>query len=133
MCCRIDEKNVWNIIDLHKCTKNHNHNTCSSLDRVWTKFLPILGHFCPFYPICGPKNQNFLKLKKLPEDIIILHMCTKNYDHTIFSSLVTECDGRTDGQKKWHIQVDVPPKNYSLIKKLSEIYLKTIHCFPYLH
>ena len=38
------------------------------------------GLFLPFYPPNSPKNQNFKKMKKNPEDIIILHMCTKNYD-----------------------------------------------------
>ena len=34
----------------------------------------------------NPKNQNFTKMKKRPGDIIILHMCTKNYDHMMYSS-----------------------------------------------
>ena len=55
----------------HKHTKNHNHITYSSSDRVRLSFLPILGHFCSFYPIFGPKNQNFQKMKKIPRDIIL--------------------------------------------------------------
>ena len=42
----------------HKHTKNHNHITCCSSDRMQTSFLPILGHFLFLYPIVGPKNQN---------------------------------------------------------------------------
>ena len=50
-----------------------------------TEFL-ILGHFfiwghlCPFRPPpppYNPENQNFEKMKKVPEDIIILHVCHK--------------------------------------------------------
>ena len=52
------------IIVFHHCTKNHNHSICSSSDKVWTSFLLILGHFCPFYLICGQKNQNFRIWKK---------------------------------------------------------------------
>ena len=48
----------------------------------------------------------------MPGDIIILYMCTKNYDHMMYGSwdLVHDgwMDGRTDrgtgGQKKWHIE-----------------------------
>ena len=37
--------------------------------------------FCPFTPLTAQKNQNLKKLKKKkPGDIIILHMCTKNYE-----------------------------------------------------
>ena len=32
------------------------------------------------------ENQNFEKIRKLPGDIIILHMRTKNYDHMMYSS-----------------------------------------------
>ena len=32
------------------------------------------------------KRQNFKKMKKSPGDIIILHMCTKNNDHIMYSS-----------------------------------------------
>ena len=47
-------------------------DTCNCYFSFWA----ILS----FYPPNNPKNQNFKKLKKTPEDIIILHMCTKNYD-----------------------------------------------------
>ena len=36
-----------------------------------------LDYSLPFYPP-NTENQNFEKMKKLPEDIIILHMCTIN-------------------------------------------------------
>ena len=37
------------------------------------------GQFLPFYPPNSPKNKNFTKMKQTPGDIIILHMCNKNY------------------------------------------------------
>ena len=51
-------------------------------------------------------------MKKIPGDIIILHMCTKNYDQMMYGSQDMVRDRRTDGRKKWHIEVGVPPKNY---------------------
>ena len=46
----------------------------------------ILGNFLPFYPPNSPKNQSFEKIKKVLGDIIILHMCSKNYDQMMFGS-----------------------------------------------
>ena len=53
-------------------------------------------------------------MKKIPGDIIILNMCTKNYDHMMYDSWDMERDGQTnkegetEGQEKWHIEVGVP-------------------------
>ena len=44
--------------------------------------------------------------KKTPGDVIILYMCTKNYYHIMYSSWDMVCDRQTDGQKKWHIEVE---------------------------
>ena len=44
----------------------------------------VTFHFGLFFalltPPNSPKNQNFKKNEKSHGDIIILHMCTKNYD-----------------------------------------------------
>ena len=48
-----------------------------------------MDHFLPFYPSNSSKNQNFEKMKRgrgWPGDIIILDMCTKNYDQVMHSS-----------------------------------------------
>ena len=45
-----------------------------------------MGHFLPFYPPNSPKNKNFEKMKSTPRNIIILHMCTKNYDNMMYRS-----------------------------------------------
>ena len=50
-----------------------------------THFFVILHHFFPFC-ILNPKNKKFEKMKKTPEDIIILHMCTINDNHMIYGS-----------------------------------------------
>ena len=49
----------------------------------------ISCHFGPFFvllPPNNPKNQNFEKMKKLPGDITILHICTINDNHMLYSS-----------------------------------------------
>ena len=45
-------------------------------------YFSFCAIFCPFN---RPKNQNLKKMKKTPGDIIILRMCTKNYDHMMYS------------------------------------------------
>ena len=45
-----------------------------------TKFFVILGHFLSFDPSNNTKNQNFEKIKKTG-DIIILHRSTINKNH----------------------------------------------------
>ena len=65
----------------------------------------------------SPKTQK--RWKKTPEDIIILHKYTKNYDQMMYSSWDIVHDGQTDRwtdrQKKWHIEVGAPPKNLTFL------------------
>ena len=53
-------------------------------------------------------------MKEIYGDIIILHVCNKNYDQMMYGSWDMVHDRRTDGQtnsqKKWHIEVGDPPK-----------------------
>ena len=60
----------------------------------------ILGYFYSFNPPPLPPlfPPNSPKKEKTPEDIIILHMCTKNYDQMMYGSWDIVCDGRTDGR-----------------------------------
>ena len=51
-----------------------------------------LGPFLSFYPCNILKNQNFEKMKQTPRDIIILHICTKNYDQMMYASWDMVCD-----------------------------------------
>ena len=50
----------------------------------------ISGYFLHFYLPNGLKNQKLKNMKKIPGDIIILHMYTKNYDQMIHGSWVPE-------------------------------------------
>ena len=54
---------------------------------VWqAEFFVILDCFLPFYRPNNSKNQNFEKLKKTPEGIIILHMRTINDSQMMYGS-----------------------------------------------
>ena len=49
----------------------------------------IFCHFGLFFAILPPnnlKNQNFEKLEKKPEDIIVLNMCTINENQMMYRS-----------------------------------------------
>ena len=111
------KKNIWRYHRLHKCTKNHNHMLYCSWDmaRDTCNCFFHFGLFFALLPPNSPKNQNFKKMKKVPGDIIILHMCTKNYDWMAYGSWDMVCDRQTDrrmdGREKWHIEVGAPPYN----------------------
>ena len=50
----------------------------SATDRIFLSFWAIFPPFAPPPPQpYNPENQNFEKMKKVPEDIIILHVCHK--------------------------------------------------------
>ena len=78
---------------------------------MWqTGFFVILDHFLPYYPPNNPENQNFDKMKKIVGDDIILHMCTKNPNHTKYGSWDTESD-RQFFLSFWAIFVPFYPTN----------------------
>ena len=88
------KKFAGDVIILHMCTKNHNHND------IWflrygvrqTEFFVITDCFLPFYDPIDPKNQNFEKMKKTLEDIIILQMFTINDSQMIYGFSDMECN-----------------------------------------
>ena len=81
------------------------------------KFLFLsLGYFLPLYPLKSQEYQYFFKkMKTTSGDIIIFHMCTKNYDQMMYGSWDMVCNwqmdrqtGRlTDKQKKWNMCVSI--------------------------
>ena len=54
------------------CSWDMVHEGCNCYFSFWLFFA--------FLPPNRPKNQNFRKWKKMPGDIILLHMCTINFD-----------------------------------------------------
>ena len=62
-------------------------------------YISYFGSFSAILPPKSPKKQNFKKWKKkTPGDIIILQMCTKNYDHMMYGSWDMVQDGWMDQQ-----------------------------------
>ena len=92
------KKTPGDIIILQNCTKNQDHVLYCSWDMAHNgcnycnfSFWTI---FCPFTPSNSPRNEKiFLKIKKTPGDVIILHKCTKNHDHMIKCSWNMVHDG----------------------------------------
>ena len=76
-----------NII-LHLHTTNDDYTMYSSWDMEGNRqnFFVILDYFLPFYPSNNRENQNFEKMKNIPIDIIILHVCTINENHMMQGS-----------------------------------------------
>ena len=60
----------------------------TAMDRIFCHF----GQFFPFYPLNDLKNPNLEKMKQLPGDIIILHMCSINDNHMMYRSRDMEHD-----------------------------------------
>ena len=57
----------------------------SVTDRIFLEFFLILGHFLPFYLTNTLKNENFEKMKKT-RDIIILQIPNINENHMMYAS-----------------------------------------------
>ena len=57
------------------------------MDRIFCHFGLFLALLPPLPPSNNLKSKNFEKMKKAPEDIIILHKSTKNHDHMLYCSL----------------------------------------------
>ena len=87
------EKMLKDIIILHLHTTNDDHMMYGSWDmeRNRKSFLSFWTIFCPLPPN-NPENQHFEKWKKIPVDIIILHMCTINENHMMYVSRDMERD-----------------------------------------
>ena len=62
---------------------------------IWSMTDMIFCHsgsvFLPFCPTNNLKNQDFVKMKNKPGDII-LQFCTTNDDHMMFGSWEMECN-----------------------------------------
>ena len=116
---------------------------CYTVPAIWRVmdviFFSFWAIFLPFYPPNDPKNQNIKKLNKLL-DIIILHMCTKNYDHLMYSSWemvrYRQMDIRTDGKSditRWvpHLQIDFFPAFLAFSARVTIMFFYNDH-FPIL-
>ena len=85
--------------------------------------------FLPFYLPNNSKNQNFEKLKKIPGDIIILHMWTKNDNQRKYGSWDIEHD-RQNFLSFWTIFCLFTPLTTQKIKILKKL-KKPLEILPF--
>ena len=109
------------LIILHICTINGSHMMYGSWDMEHHReFFVILDRFLPFvfYPM-NPENQNFEKMKKTSEDLIILQMCTINDSHMMYHSRDMECN-RQNFLSFWTVFCSFTPLTTRKIKILKK-------------
>ena len=94
------------------CSWNMVHDRCN--------YFSFWSIFCSFTAQNSPKNQNFKKLKKIAGDIIILHKCTKNYDHMLYCSWDMACDRWNCNFSFWAIFLPFTPLTAQKIKILKK-------------
>ena len=89
-------KKCQEILSFYTCTINEDHMIYGSWNIRHNRqnFLLFWANFfLPFHSPDNSENQNFEKLKKIPGDIIILHMCTINDNHVMNGSWDMERNG----------------------------------------
>ena len=77
------------------CTKAYDQLLFGSWDMVRDRcncYFSFWGIFSPFTSLPAQKIKILKKQKKIPGDIIILHMHTKNYDQMIYGSWDMVCE-----------------------------------------
>ena len=80
-------KEIWEITwELHKWDMNENYMIYGSWDKKCDKhnFLSLWTVFWPFSHLTTLKIKNSIKNKQKPGDIIILHKCSINDNHTTY-------------------------------------------------
>ena len=135
-----NEKNACTILHLHN--KNHDLIALQFLRyrARQTKIFIILGHFMLFYPLPQKlKKSKFWENKKTPGDIIMLHLCTKNQDDTIYSSWGMERDrlklAMLDHFLPFNPLKNPQNQNFEKVKKFAQdiITLHTKNCDHTMH
>ena len=109
-------KKAWRY---HHFTQGHQKSWYCSWDMVRGRcncYFSFWAIFCSFNPLKAQKVKIEKKIKKglevsslyiwVPK--IMIRWCTIP---EIWCATYGQTDGRTDGWKKWHIEVDGPPKN----------------------
>ena len=87
----LNKKNEKNCLEIsfytYLCTINEDHVIYGSWNIRCSrqKLLSFWAIFCPFRPLTT-WGKKILKFKKIPEDIIILHICTINKNHLMYGS-----------------------------------------------
>ena len=104
----------------YMCAINEDHMIYGSwnIQSNRQKFLIFWAIFCPFSPLTIWKIK-ILTLKKTPGDIIILHICTINYNHMMYGSWDMEHD-RQNFLSFWTIFCPFTPLTTQKIKILKK-------------
>ena len=82
--------------------------------QIWSVTDRMFCYFGLVFALLPPnnsKNQNFEKKKTIPVDIIILDMCTINYNYKMCGSWDTECDRQIFFVILDHFLLFYPPNN----------------------
>ena len=110
------------VIILHKCTENYDQMMYGSWDMVHDgcNYWSFWAIFCPFIPLTARKIKIIKKTKKTPGDIIILDLCTKNYDQMMYSSWDMVCDKCNCYFSLWAIFRPITPLTAQKIKILKK-------------
>ena len=119
------KKTPGDSIILHKCTKNQDHMLYCSWDMARDRcncYFSFWTIFCPSTPLNSPKNKNLTKKKKKkkPGDVIILHKCTKNYNHMVYCFWDMTCDRCNCYFSFWAIFCPFTPLTAQKIKILKK-------------
>ena len=83
---KCDRQNFLSFYYMLHCSWVMAHDGCNCYFTFWVIF-------CPFTLLISQKMKISKKWKKRPEDIIILHKCTKNHNHMVYCSWDMACDG----------------------------------------
>ena len=93
-----------------KNTRRYHHFTLGH-HKLWSYYVWFLRYgawqtkfflmFWSFFALLPQENQNFEMMKEVSGDIIISHMCTKNYDQIMFNTWDMVHDKQTDRWTDW--------------------------------
>ena len=118
-----NEKNTWWYHFTNVYHKWQSYDVWFPRYRVQeTEFFCHFGLFFAHLPTNNPKNQNFEKMKKPPEDIIILQRCNINGNHVMYGSWDTKCN-RQIFLSFWNIFCPITPlttQKIKILKKMKE-------------
>ena len=93
-----------------KNTRRYHHFTLGH-HKLWSYYVWFLRYgawqtefflmFWSSFALLPQENQNFEMMKEVSGDIIISHMCTKNYDQIMFNTWDMVHDKQTDRWTDW--------------------------------
>ena len=106
------------IIILHLCTTNDNHMMNGSWDMECDRhyFFSCWTIFCPFTCLTIQK----INILKKNENVGVPKIMIRCSVPEMWGATDGQTEKRTDGRKKWHIEVGAPPKN-KLIDQFSSL------------